>query len=239
MPRSSVGAADQRLIGLLASVGASVSPYQLERWRTLGLMPRNIRRGLGRGRGSFSEPADDALACARFLCLCTRNSHHIVENVVWNFYEVSAVSPSHANALPETPIRGALLLNISRQSSSEIDEDLAYIIAEDKARRDTSFTARTFHHARAWGLEFDALRRGDLSTYDELRARSRQSRRSLSTLRPAYAHVMAAERLGVEAVGYEMVRESIVELAWASVDESEKSTRFLALTLGRSMEALA
>lgn len=55
MPRSSPSRADTQLIQALAELGLTVSPYQLERWRAAELLPRNRRRGLGRGKGSVSE----------------------------------------------------------------------------------------------------------------------------------------------------------------------------------------
>lgn len=55
MTRSAPSGADVALIAALADRGLDVSPYQLERWRTAGLVPRNHRRALGRGKGSTSE----------------------------------------------------------------------------------------------------------------------------------------------------------------------------------------
>ena len=61
MPRNSVSAADAAIIAAVAARGATVSATQLERWRTAGLLPRNVRHGSGRGRGSVSEPAPGAV----------------------------------------------------------------------------------------------------------------------------------------------------------------------------------
>lgn len=61
MPRGSPSQADLALIEALHERGLVVSPYQLERWRRLGLIPRNVRRWLGRGKGSTAEMPDDAI----------------------------------------------------------------------------------------------------------------------------------------------------------------------------------
>lgn len=58
MPRSGSSRADAALIAALARRGVHVSVYQLERWRTAGMIPRNQRRGLGQGRGSTSTAPD-------------------------------------------------------------------------------------------------------------------------------------------------------------------------------------
>lgn len=56
MPRSAASRGDAELIAHAARHGVVVTARQLERWRARGLLPPNIRRGLGRGRGSISEP---------------------------------------------------------------------------------------------------------------------------------------------------------------------------------------
>jgi hypothetical protein len=60
MPRSTVSDADQQLIAHAARYGTVVSARQLERWRARRLLAPNIRRALGRGRGSTSEPPPGA-----------------------------------------------------------------------------------------------------------------------------------------------------------------------------------
>jgi hypothetical protein len=55
-----VSAADQQLIAHAARHGAVVTARQLERWRARGLLAKNIRRALGRSRGSMSEPPPGA-----------------------------------------------------------------------------------------------------------------------------------------------------------------------------------
>lgn len=59
MPRST-SEADRQLIAHAARHAATVTASQLERWRSSGLLAPNIRRALGRGRGSTSEPPPGA-----------------------------------------------------------------------------------------------------------------------------------------------------------------------------------
>jgi hypothetical protein len=60
MPRSKASEADQQLVAGAARHGAAVTARQLERWRAAGLLAPNVRRALGRGRGSESEPPPGA-----------------------------------------------------------------------------------------------------------------------------------------------------------------------------------
>jgi hypothetical protein len=67
MPRSTASQADQQLIADAARHGAAVTARQLERWRARGLLAPNIRRPLGRGRGSASEPPAGAAELVAWL----------------------------------------------------------------------------------------------------------------------------------------------------------------------------
>lgn len=60
MPRGAVSGATAALIHAVAEHGVQISAYQIERWRASGDLPRPVRRGLGRGRGTAGEPPDDA-----------------------------------------------------------------------------------------------------------------------------------------------------------------------------------
>jgi hypothetical protein len=82
--RSAISGADAALIAALADRGLAVSPYQLERWRTAGLVPRNHRRSLGRGKGSTSQLDDAAVDRAAALAERARQGRamlgcHIIE----------------------------------------------------------------------------------------------------------------------------------------------------------------
>jgi hypothetical protein len=60
VPRSTASEADRQLIADAGRRGAVVTARQLERWRVAGLLAPNIRRALGRGRGSTSQPLSGA-----------------------------------------------------------------------------------------------------------------------------------------------------------------------------------
>jgi hypothetical protein len=78
MPRSQPSRADAALLAALAAQGLHASPYQLERWRATGLLPRNRRRGLGCGRGSASELDQTAMARASILARYARQGRRLV-----------------------------------------------------------------------------------------------------------------------------------------------------------------
>jgi hypothetical protein len=60
VPRKPPSPADRALIGYARGHGETVSATRLERWRAAGLLPPNVPRRLGRGRGSTSQPAEGA-----------------------------------------------------------------------------------------------------------------------------------------------------------------------------------
>jgi hypothetical protein len=67
MPRSVTSASDRQLIADAARYGAKVTARHLERWRASGLIAPNVRRALGRGRGSTSEPPAGAVELVVWL----------------------------------------------------------------------------------------------------------------------------------------------------------------------------
>jgi hypothetical protein len=71
MPRGAPSRADVDLMVELEKLGVFVSPYQLERWRLAGYLPKPVRRGLGRGPGSTSRYPDEALPMAVVLACKT------------------------------------------------------------------------------------------------------------------------------------------------------------------------
>jgi hypothetical protein len=73
-----------RALRSLTEQGLHVTPFQLERWRAAGLLPRNRRRGLGRGRGSVSELDETAVVSASAIARLARQGRrlagsHVVE----------------------------------------------------------------------------------------------------------------------------------------------------------------
>ncbi|MFT7840687.1 hypothetical protein Q5530_31480 [Saccharothrix sp. BKS2] len=54
-----------------------MSYFQLERWRAAGLVPRNVRRGLGRGRGTVSVVLPEALPLLLAVAKNTRQGRKL------------------------------------------------------------------------------------------------------------------------------------------------------------------
>jgi len=126
VPRSSPSRADAALIHALAQRGKQVSPYQLERWRTAGLLPRNQRRGLGRSRGSVSELDPGTLERATILAEHSRQGRslpgaHVIERF--------------ARGLPvaEERVRAAFAAQLDR---------IAHHLAADAGTDDAGWQAR-------------------------------------------------------------------------------------------------
>ncbi|MEU0978012.1 hypothetical protein ACFYXN_17425 [Streptomyces griseus] len=75
--------ADQQLVEHARRHGFVVSAKQLASWRRSGLLPGHTTRALGRGRGSASDPADEAfglvVALARLARRGARPSHLALE----------------------------------------------------------------------------------------------------------------------------------------------------------------
>jgi hypothetical protein len=67
MPRGQTSQADLLLIAELAASGIDVSPYKLERWRQAGQLPKPVRHGAGRGKGSTSRYPPEAVEIAAAL----------------------------------------------------------------------------------------------------------------------------------------------------------------------------
>ncbi|MEV6319144.1 hypothetical protein [Streptomyces sp. NPDC051776] len=67
MPRTPSTGADAQIIARMAARGVKVSVYQLERWRAAGLLPRNSRRSLGRGRGTTADLKPEVIRTAETL----------------------------------------------------------------------------------------------------------------------------------------------------------------------------
>ena len=105
--------ADAELIGRLRGRGVEVSTAQLERWRTAGVLPRNDRRGLGRGAGSVSRVPAESLAIAEALARGTRRGRPLHEAVLQVFtadprFGLKIFLATPRLPLPEHAVRAAL-----------------------------------------------------------------------------------------------------------------------------------
>ena len=67
MVRKPPSPADEALLNAASQRGLRVTATQLERWRAAGLLPPNARQRPGRGQGSSSTPAPDAVELVVWL----------------------------------------------------------------------------------------------------------------------------------------------------------------------------
>ena len=149
MGRGPVSRADAELIGSLRELGVEVSAAQLERWRTAEVLPRNKRRGLGRGAGSVSRVSAETLLIAAALSRAARRGRPLHETVLraftgdhdFRFFLATARPP-----LPEQAVRAALVWfvrhasyrlerRIERAIAAAASDDDAEDIAEELAER--------------------------------------------------------------------------------------------------------
>lgn len=111
MPRSEPSSVDKELIRDLARIGVTVSHAQLERWRTFGIMPRNHREHLGRGRGSKSAPHPSALHIAEAISKRAAPKRPIEEITLRVFLESVEIRFS------ESAVKASLEWYVRRQMS--------------------------------------------------------------------------------------------------------------------------
>jgi hypothetical protein len=110
MPREA-SVTDAAVLTSLESRGVRVSLYQLERWRTRGLVPRNSRRRLGRGRGTASQPADDLESSLETVAMANHGRGWDVEMQVLARMHDLAVRDGQGDEydrLAERPVRKCL-----------------------------------------------------------------------------------------------------------------------------------
>jgi hypothetical protein len=89
--------ADQDLIESLASKGVRVTATQLERWRSGGYLPANMREGLGRGAGSRSEVVAGATEYLEVLA-CLAGQGRSMRQVMLTMFMAGAVQPERCSA---------------------------------------------------------------------------------------------------------------------------------------------
>ncbi|WP_159062882.1 hypothetical protein [Streptomyces scabiei] len=111
MVRTGPSAADVTLLDHLRGKGWPVSLAQLERWRLAGVLPRNERKHLGRGKGSISILNPASTEIAEVMAMTSRRGRSIHEAVLRVFtadprYDDLFMLPKVR--LPEQAIRSAL-----------------------------------------------------------------------------------------------------------------------------------
>jgi hypothetical protein len=112
--------------------------------------------------------------------------------------------------LAERPIRKALEFAVARERPFTMDEDAAYAAANAFARSN----------------EFIMLpeRPGQYTETE------------IEKMRAAYEQVLAADRIGVAAVGWGMLADSVTMLRWADPEAADGLVDYLDLVLNRRME---
>lgn len=141
--------ADRELVARLAERGVSVSAAQVERWRHAGLVPANVRRSLGRGRGSVSVPAAGAVEVAAALAEHARPGRDLRWTVLAWYARAGYPALPGEHPVPEPPwpaVRAALLWAVerdwirrlqvaARSAHSEAELDAWYAAVEQLVRR--------------------------------------------------------------------------------------------------------
>ena len=119
MPRAQASATDAQLVVQAAGVGLTISTRQIERWREQGLIPRNIRRGQGRGRGSRSDAPPGTAELVMCLAQHARRGRRPRDLALLAF--------GAGLAVPELTIRRALA-GVVENVSSLMDKHSAHVV---------------------------------------------------------------------------------------------------------------
>ena len=224
MTRTEPSANDLHLTAALAELGLQVTPYQLERWRAMGLVPRSQRHGLGRGRGSVASLPEDALDCARTVVQATRGRQglDVRREVVAHFCRMASRADGRLEKMAEWTVRSALIAFMERFRVPRMTEDDAYQVAMSKVIVDPYIGSHPLGY--------------QVPGYDEDNA---VRRRKLQVMRSAYQHILAAEMTGTEAVGDDLLEESVAVLGWATSESASILVAYLNTTLQRTDEHIA
>jgi hypothetical protein len=196
-----VSRADQQLIAALEARNLDISPYQVERWRRTGLIPPNIRRSLGRGRGTTSELAPDAVACAATVAAAGDPKP---TSIFWNCAATLAGRYPDMQEIASRPLRSCLVSLVEESDLVDIDEDRAY----EEAAYASSPLFSSFSPERQHPLLQDVANVVDHK-------------------RRVHEHYLAASYLGVDVVGRRLLRQSVLELGFANDSEADLLIEFL------------
>jgi hypothetical protein len=200
MARGAASQADLLLIAELAARGLDVSPYQLERWRAWGQLPKPTRHGCGRGGGSVSEYPQEAAEIAAVLATCggQGRSRH-VSTLVMFCLELPVA---------EWAVREAL--------AKEIEDDLRR--TRQLAQRHEFYVAdRATRAARAVDVDFPLLL-GTTSIAGATRAQQRERARQRKQLKRYYAARVHLQYGGVSSHDLEEDLAPLGPLAGLVVD---------------------
>jgi hypothetical protein len=179
MSRGPVSEADTVLIRILRRSGVEVSPAQLERWRTAGVLPRNERRGLGRGAGSVSLVSADSVVIAEALGRAARRGRPLHQTVLQIFtfdprFEVKSFLATPRLPLPEQAVRAALAWFVGYRENS-LDRRIERAVASAPADEDHDDIAlklalrhyRSIYLSERYERNRDILTEGPRMTYQQ------------------------------------------------------------------------
>lgn len=203
MPRGKVSASDRALVDALRQRGYAVSPYKLERWRAKGLMPKNVRRSLGRGRGTVSTPAPDAAACAAMLSESRSDASKIVRYLIGTVRSPYRFRPRDG-VVARRPTMMALRQILMVDDLLNMTEDEAYAQAE--------------YFSNTQFISFSRDRYPALSDLED---------DVVAHKRDMYQHYLVASYLGVNAVGEGLLRRVLLDLGMASNGVVDTALAFL------------
>jgi hypothetical protein len=182
------------------------SGAQLERWRTAGVLPRNQRRGLGRGAGSVSDLPDEAVTIAEALAFATQRGRSLHEAVLRVFtfnpkfrLKIFLVTPPVP--LPEQAVREALAWFI-RYRDNSLSRRIERAAAAAPSADDAEDTADKLARSHYLGVYRAGMR--DLT--GNIVTRGPQMTRGQAH---AYADIAMVSAVGLEAVGPDLYAEAI------------------------------
>jgi len=226
--RSGPSRADLAVICKLAGRGISVSPAQLERWRRAGLMPRNSRRGRGRGGGSTSMTHPEAAEIAATISSHARQGRDLRLAVIDWFAAAGLPGPPGQTAIPEPPltaVKQALgwiitsgpeyqLLQQARASRTEEELDEVFASAEVVLRPITSSPA----------VDLDAARQAVATGQDV----PPLTRRNGQQVRAGFTHLIAATGTGLDEYDPELLAQSAADVGLMPTVDAEHWQQFTA-----------
>ncbi|MFJ5548567.1 hypothetical protein [Streptomyces sp. NPDC093225] len=153
MTRDETSPADRELLGLLHDRDLAVSATQLERWRRAGLLPRHVRKALGRGRGSTAVLDPSTVEIADVLTRCSGQGKDLRGTVLAWYMRAGTPGAHSRQRVPEPPfdpVRDALVWALRRSPVQRLIEQ-ARRARDDKDTDDLYADADKFL-ARSPGL---------------------------------------------------------------------------------------
>lgn len=167
--RTLPSAPDRHLIQAVAASGMKLSPYQLERWRTAGLIPRPGPDTLLRTGNTYIYTPETAVLVAGLLTrapLCRSND------------DLALLAFFNEVPVPSDPVRAALLKTYFPQyakSRDQLNEELQRIPADfrDEARPEYDWAEATAAldinwHVPAWVVSTGGAAQAQASTEGSL-----------------------------------------------------------------------